>query len=207
MGIRQNSGSHWCFYKINYKYYFSVPERCYYTCRLHEQPFLKPLAQLMARDISGLTRTAVFVFIVSKSRNMPNVHCICLVVPCTRPGSSTALIADICESAGSCLFILWMIQKRVQCIFFDTFFNDPFQSPALAMAIERQKLWLLKYLLVYHLPVCILQLFFCAWTWWQIMCARSAVQMEAPAATGASPFRVKCTHTCWLSHSAPFHLL
>lgn len=59
-----------------------------------------------------------------------------MAVPCTLPGSSTALIADICESAGSCLFILWMIQKLVQCIFFDTFFNDPFQSPVLVMAIE-----------------------------------------------------------------------
>lgn len=99
-----------------------------------------------------------------------------------------------------------MIQKLVQCIFFDAFFNGPFQALCLLWQLKGKTMTaeVSSFISSASLHFAVV---FCAWTWWQIMGARSTVQMEAPTATGASCFRVRCTHTCWLSHSAAFHLL
>lgn len=102
----------------------------------------------------GLTHTALFVSIISKSRNLPEVHCTRLAVVCTFPGISMAVIADISESAGSCLLIYGWFKNW--CSVFSLIFNDPFPSPALATAIERQNCdyWIIPFYIICRFAFC-----------------------------------------------------
>lgn len=161
----------------------------------------------MVRDISGPTRTVVFVFIVSKSRNVPNKftasawlfheHCL--------PVAQHWLLTFVSLEAIVFSFYKWF---RNWCNVFSLMLSSmvPFKALCLLRQLKGKTMTaeVSSFISSASLHFAVV---FCAWTWWQIMGARSAVQMEAPTATGASRFRVRCTHTCWLSHSAAFHLL